>query len=728
MTTDKSRRDFLKTAAAFTGAGVAAAAFPPSIGRALAIEANNATKSIQDVEHVVILMQENRAFDHYFGKLAGVRGFGDRFPIPLPNGRTVFEQWNGSRVILPYHLDQTLGNAQRVDGTPHSWGNAQNAWDHGRMQNWPVHKQDHSMGYYTEQELEFQYALANAFTLCDAYHCAIHAGTNPNRLFHWTGTNGPTGAGVAAVDNEWDTLGPSEEGYTWTTYPERLQEAGVSWKVYQFLPDNFSDNPLHGFRQYRAASESIGNTSSGFPYWAYISPYDKREPLYKGCSNTMPLFGLLEDFRRDISLGKLPSVSWIVAPANYSEHPGPSSPVQGAWYIQKALEALTADDEIWSKTAFIVNFDENDGFFDHVPSPAAYSFHEDGTPAGGSTMAASLLNVERHTYPAPEGATGQSAPDGRVYGPGPRVPCYVVSPWSKGGWVNSQVFDHTSIIRFLETRFGVMEPNISPYRRAICGDLTSCFDFVNPNAALPELPSRSKISADSLRYSQELKAQVPLPGVDVQAMPKQDVGIRPSRALPYVLNVTSEVSAEAVELTFFNQGTQGATFHLYDKLHLDRVPHRYMVEAGKRLTVARPIAADGGLYDLWILGPNGFHRHLQGDIDVAGGTRRANPDVSVAYDEEANDVVLVITNTGTRRCRVSIEANAYENFTTTQIVEVDGRIRVRRSVKAFGNWYDYTVKLVDADGFMRRLAGRMETGKDSVSDPAAALDAVITAG
>ncbi|MDD3444786.1 MAG: alkaline phosphatase family protein, partial [Zavarzinia sp.] len=430
---DKGRRDFLKSAAVLSGAAAASAVFPESIRRALAIPANNATKSIKDVEHVVILMQENRAFDHYFGTMAGVRGFGDRFPIPLVDGRTVFEQWNGSRVITPYHLDQKKGNAQRVTGTPHSWSSAHGSWDYGRMGIWPIYKEDQSMGYYTGAELEFQWALANAFTLCDAYFCAMQTSTNCNRLYHWTGTNGPTGDGSAVVRNEWDALGSSEEGYKWKTYAERLEDAGVTWKVYQNLPDNYGDNPLVGFRTFRAASEAIGNMSSGFPYIPYISAYDKRQPLYKGVANTMPWFGLLTEFKRDVKQGSLPQVTWIVAPETYSEHPEASSPVQGAWYVQEALDALTAVPEVWSKTVLIVNFDENDGFFDHVPPPSVYCRNQDGTPAGGTTMDESQLTYEWFTHPAPEGSLKQYEPDGQVYGPGPRVPCFGVSPWSTGG-------------------------------------------------------------------------------------------------------------------------------------------------------------------------------------------------------------------------------------------------------------------------------------------------------
>src|SRR5690606_3818322 len=177
--------------------------------------------------------------------------------------------------------------------------------------------------------------------------------------------------------NQWDGLGASTEGWTWTTYPERLQQAGVTWKVYQNLPDNFTDNSLAGFQQFRRANEQAGNAPDGAPYPMWTPAMDAANPLYKGVANTMPDGGMLQALRDDAASGSLPQVSWVVAPAAYSEHPGPSSPVQGAWYIQEVLDALTANPEVWSKTVLLINFDENDGFFDHVPPPAAPSFNPD---------------------------------------------------------------------------------------------------------------------------------------------------------------------------------------------------------------------------------------------------------------------------------------------------------------------------------------------------------------
>ncbi|MDR6287652.1 MULTISPECIES: phosphocholine-specific phospholipase C [Inquilinus] len=726
--TSESRRDFLKAAGALAGATTAMSVFPPVIREALAIPANNATRSIRDVEHVVILMQENRSFDHYFGTFPGVRGFGDRFTIPLPGGRSVFQQSNGTRVVMPYHLDQRRGNAQRVTGTPHTWSDAHQAWADGRLFEWPRYKQNQSMGYYTGTELDFQFALANAFTLCDAYHCSLHGGTNPNRLFHWTGTNGPTGAGVAAVLNEWTDLGPSSQGYTWTTYPERLQAAGVTWKVYQNLPDNFGDDPLAGFKQYRRANEAIGNLPNGFPFLPWRPAQDQAQPLYKGVANTAPTSALsllsnrLNEFRADIQAGKLPQVSWLVAPAAYSEHPSPSSPVQGGWYVQEALAALVANPEVWSKTVLIVNFDENDGFFDHMPAPAAASRNPDGTVAGGSTLSDAALAPEYFTHPKPPGSTAQPQPDGRVYGPGPRVPCYAVSPWSRGGWVNSEVFDHTSVLRFLERRFGVQEPNIGAHRRAVCGDLTSAFDFVTPNLDRPpELPNRSKVAADLISLTQGLLPQVAVPGVSAQQPPQQSPGLRLSRALPYELTADGQAdgAGNRFQLQFINTGAAGAVFHVYDRLHLDRVPRRYTVETGKQLAGEWATGPDFGQYDLWVLGPNGFHRHFTGSV-AALGAGKAAPEVTAAYDKTAGKLALQMSNRGSRACTFVVTANAYQAVggSPRHPIAAGGQATLRLPLLAQGRWYDITVRVEGDALFSRRFAGRMEDGTPSVSDPA----------
>lgn len=713
----QDRRNFMRNVARGAGAAAGLGLLPPAIQRALAVPANRRTGTIEDVEHIVILTQENRSFDHYFGALHGVRGFADPFPVPVPTtpviwNKNVWVQPNQTVVlppptISPFHLNtQQHFEYMRVSGTPHSWSDAQLAWDHGRMNNWTFVKGNHAMGHYEGEDIPFQYALANAFTLCDAYHCATQTGTNTNRLFVFTGTNDPLGRGHGpATYNDYDNFDANpgnDGGYTWTTYPERLEAAGISWQVYQNMDDNFTDNPLAGFQAFRDA-------------W-FQRPGFSASLRARGVSTRD-----LDRLKEDVLADRLPQVSWIVATAAGSEHPGPSSPAQGAEYTARVLDALTSNPEVWSKTVLFVNFDENDGFFDHMPPPAVPSYtHWSDTPGQARLAGASTVDTtgEYHHILKPyhNDLIEQSLLH-RPYGLGPRVPMYIVSPWSKGGWVNSQVFDHTSVIRFVEQRFGVMEPNISAWRRAVCGDLTSAFNFADPDdeAFLASLP-------DTLALADRARAlpdhATPVFPTEL-TLPEQAAGIRPSRALPYALHVGASVKtlATKVSLSFANTGDAGAVFHVYDKLNLLAVPRRYTVEAGKSLSDSWGPSVIGA-YDLWVLGPNGFHRQVRGN-SLASAAALTNPEVELAYAPDTGDIVLTLRNAGPLPCTFVVTGNRYDGVATTECkVSAQGEKTVRVNVAAHGHWYDVSVKVKGQTDFLRRFAGRMETGRHGISDPA----------
>ena len=703
--TEQDRRSFLRSLATQAGAAATITAFPPVIQRALAIPANRVSGTINDVEHIVILMQENRSFDHYYGTLNGVRGFADRFPVPVPDApgisqRTVWVQPNEDPAatppaIAPFRLNTVQNFAyMRVEGTPHGWADAQAAWNQGLMNAWPVAKHNHSLGHYAKADLPFQWALCNAFTLCDAYHASSQTGTNTNRLFQWTGTNDPLGQGGGpALTNDFDNLEHDPAGgYTWLTYAERLQAAGVSWQVYQNMDDNFTDNPMAGFRSYRDAV-------SGAP-GALAALRDK------GLA-TRDLDLLAEDVQR----GRLPQVSWIVATAEGSEHPGPSSPAQGADYTARVLEALTGNPAVWSKTVLFVNFDENDGFFDHVPPPAVPSVvtRQPRVLAGASTVD---TTGEYHEILPPGIALPSVVPLDRPYGLGPRVPMYVISPWSKGGWVNSEVFDHTSVIRFLERRFGVIEPNISAWRRAVCGDMTSAFDFADPDNRrfLDELPDTTELADRARALPETTTPATPV----TPALPVQELCARPSRALPYELHVLASVSPRTphIDLRFVNTGTAGAVFQVYDRKHLDRLPRRYTVEPDKQLVDRWELAGDGGAYDLWLLGPAGFHRHFPGR--AAGPA--LGPELEIGYLR--GDLAIALFNRGTAPCEFVLTDNAYHNGEHAVVV-LPGQERVQPwLLERSAHWYDVTATVRGLASFRRRFAGRVETGRDSLSDPA----------
>ena len=654
--------------------------------------------SIMDVGHIVILMQENRSFDHYFGTLRGVRGFGDRFPIPLPGaaGRTVWQQrQGGGAMVSPFHLDtQQAFSLMRVSGTPHTWPDAQGAWNHGIMDAWPAFKQAHSMAYFTEADIPYQFALANTFTICDAYHCALQAGTNPNRVLAWSGSNDPLQLGHGPViGNSYDNLAHDPDGgYAWTTYPERLQAAGISWQVYQDMDDNYTDNPLAGFRSFRAAM--AGRAGS--------DPQLRR----RGLSTRS-----LDQFKADVQAGALPQVSYIVASADGCEHPVPSSPAQGAAYTAAVLEALASQPEVWSQTVLLLIFDENDGFFDHVPPPAPPSYIDwHGDPGQALLAGASTVSTlgEYHEFASLEPSESASLMH-RPYGLGPRVPMYVISPWSRGGWVNSQVFDHTSVIRFMERRFGVMEPNLTPWRRAVCGDLTGAFDFTRPDLRpfLEQLPATGAMAERARRLG-----ATALPVAPPAGMPQQAPGTRPSRALPYELQVEADVVHGQAALEFINRGAAGAVFHVYDQRHRARIPRRYTVEPQQQL---RGVWATDGQYDLWVLGPNGFHRRFSGATD--GG-----PEVRIAHDVAHGEVCARLHNGATAALVFLLAANAYSEPAERRIVVAPGAtVEQRWPVSGSGFWYDFSVRVDGVPGYLRRFAGRMETGADGVSDPAMGL-------
>jgi phospholipase C len=675
----QDRRSFIRAMMASAGA---AAAFTPAIARALEIPADRRTGTLQDVAHVVILTQENRSFDHYFGTMRGVRGYGDRFAIPAPPlpgaaDRTVLLQPNEHAdaepaLIAPFRLDTATDfRLYRPLGTPHGFTDSQAAWDNGRMGAWPRAKHNHAMAHFTREDLPFQYALAEAFTLCDAYHSAMHLCTNPNRLYIWTGTHDPLGkANGPAIDNGYDSADADplhHGGYLWTTYPERLMAAGIGFQIYQDMADNFTDNPLVGFRRYRAAEGASG------------------QMLKQRTMTTRSL----DDLRRDVMARRLPEVSWIVAPAASSEHPSASTPLQGADYTARVLDALTADPDVWARTVLLVNFDENDGLFDHVPPPAP--------PArvGGRTVGATTIAADDEYHVRSQGAADAAYLD-RPYGLGPRVPLYVISPWSRGGHVASEVFDHTSILRFLEARFGVREPNISAWRRAVCGDLTSCFDFSAPDTVdfMPALPATAALSGKAARLEE---VRPPLPAQ--AAAPVQETGLRRRRATPYSLDARL---LHGGTLSLVNRSAErAAVFHVYDVERLADAPARYTVGAGREL--AHPLPTPGGPLDLFILGPNGFHRRLRGRGDTFSAGIAAPGIVSIANLTSAPQ-------------SITMTDRAYGAPAEVIGLAPSETRRIPLNLAASHGWYD---RQLDGAGQTWRMAGHIEDGKPSWSDPVA---------
>jgi phospholipase C len=675
--TGPSRRHFLQGA----GIAVAGTMLHPSIARALAIPADRRTGTIMDVQHIVILMQENRSFDHYYGSMRGVQGFADPHPAPLPGGRLVWDQKDKEgRSIAPFHLDTKKTAALKVADLPHSWQDATGAARGGRWDDWIAWKTPLTMGHYRREDIPFQYALAEAFTLCDAYHCSVHGQTNPNRLFIWAGGNDPRGMGGGPiVENssgvaldykvvltpemkvqadrykiDLTTYGKGPR-YTYTTYPERLENAGISWKVYQDPKDNFwgLTNPAIAFKAYNDAKPG--------------------EPLHDKAMAR----ATIEDMKADALAGRLPQVIWIASPQSDSEHPEGSSPIEGANFTARVLDALTANPDVWARSVLFLNFDENDGFFDHVPAPSPPALNPDGSRAGGSTID---YKDDIHR-------------DGIAYGLSVRVPMTVVSPWSTGGWVNSQVFDHTSVLRFIEKRFGVIEPNITPWRRVVSGDLTSAFDFSKPKPGKPSLPDTS----DAIkRVEAALRLPKPVPPTEGQDL-YQEPGTRPSRALPYAPVVEEIVSANGIALRFGNQGTVAIVYQVHDLNALDLPPRHYTVEPGKDLRGEWA----GAHYHLQVRGPNGWYREYSGDVQRGSA--------AVTQSDASSMRVRIVNSAGLDlECRDLLAGTVADKRAGPEWA-----IPIVRT----GCWYDIEIVDRSRSGFARRFSGRVETKRDSISRP-----------
>jgi phospholipase C len=453
-----SRRDFLAAAAATGGASVFAGLAGPIIERAYATDPAG-TGSLADVEHLVFLMQENRSFDHYFGTLSGVRGFDDPSPAFRQFGfDPATRKASSSAFLEPFRLDTTHGatlDGECINDPTHDWGPQHQVWNSGAMDQWvKVHLASEglgngpaTMGYYTRKDIPVHFALADAFTVCDHYFCSVLGPTDPNRLYWISGTIDPNGSnGGPLLDTP--TLVPKNK-YSWQTYPEALQDAGVSWKVY-----TNKSIPI--------VSEAVLSGMLG----AFKNFQDPNSQLYqRGIKPTFP-----GNFAADVRADKLPAVSWIIPSLLTCEHPA-LPPAFGAAGIVQVLNLLTSNPAVWEKTALIISYDENGGFFDHVAPPTA----PPGTP--GEFVTVPLAGVAD--------SMGIAGPIGLGF----RVPALVISPYTRGGLVASEVFDHTSQLRLAETRFGVEVPNLSAWRRATVGDMTSTFNFAAAaNATKPRLP------------------------------------------------------------------------------------------------------------------------------------------------------------------------------------------------------------------------------------------------
>jgi phospholipase C len=341
------------------------------------------------------------------------------------------------------------------------------------------------------------------------------------------------------------------------------------------------------------------------------------------------------------------------------------------------IAALTAHPDVWAKTVFFLNYDENDGFFDHIPPPV---------PAISPAMGKSTVAVAGEIY------------KGEPVGLGPRVPMLVISPWSRGGHVSSELFDHTSVIRFLEKRFGVMEPNITPWRRAVCGDLTGTLDFSTAGGEI-RLPDTASYAAAAL--SQQ---QLPPPGPQGAALPVQEPGRRPARPLPYALEARGEIADGMFHLGIANRGAAGAALILYAPG--GEGPWFYTVGAGESLDDG---IAVGERYSFELHGPNGG---VHGFRDVMPYTALS---AESRYDSSSQELVLAIRNGGDAAQEFVTRPLCYSEGARNHRLGPRESLEDRWAIAASDHWHDIELS---CGNFIRRWAGHVETGKPSRSDPA----------
>ncbi|MER7106777.1 phosphocholine-specific phospholipase C [Streptomyces sp. NPDC000229] len=690
-----SRRRMLALGGGVLGAAAAGSLLPPSLRAAMA--AAPPSGGLRAVRHVVILMQENRSFDHYFGTLRGVRGFGDRNAVELPSGKPVFEQPGPlGRTVLPFPVrdaaETQKKDLQYIGDLDHSWGGGAKAWRDGWMDGWVSAKTAATMAYYDRRDIPLHYELADTFTICDAYHSSIHTSTSPNRNHLWSGWTGYEADGSRAVTNAAYAEG-THPGYPWPTYAERLEKAGRTWKTYTEW-ENFTDNNIEFFTTFKqiarkalaktgdhtymesfyAAVRDTGDAAERAALLAALEEgvatlTDQERSLFERGLRRVETGTLADAFRADVAAGALPEVSYLVPSAIDSEHPGSSSPIASATLVYKVLDALGSHPDVWRHTVVLINYDENDGFFDHVPPPVP--------PAD---------NTDERWKGLPTGL-------------GIRVPLLVVSPWTVGGYVCSEVFDHTSVIRFLEAWTGVGEPNITSWRRKATGDLTSAFDF-RRGRPQPEVERPGAIPPFTGRW----RPQPPL----VQHMPVQEPGTRPARPLPYQPDAYGRLKDGGLTVTLSNTGKASAHFALYPYAGEFTAPQHQDVRGTAQWRV--PLTRDA--YRFTITGPNGFRREFAGT--AAGGA-----EVTSRIDPHERDLPLTLAATGNRPVTFTVRALGYVDEAdlgdwTRQVTVKAGRSRtvVHSAADAHG-WYD--VEVTGPDGFRRRLMGHIENGRASVS-------------
>ncbi len=836
-----TRREFLRKAILLSGSTGLINVMPTAIQKAMAINPAPGSTYL-DAEHIVILMQENRSFDHSLGSLSGVRGYNDPRVVTLPNKKPVWFQTDATgRTYAPFRLNIKNSKSTWTGDLPHSRASQVDAYNQGKYDKWlPAKKSRHpqyaqmplTLGHYIREDLPFNYALADAFTVCDQNFCSAMTSTTPNRSFFWTGkiTSQENGRPKANIRNEDFSYGK----HTWKTFPELLEDNGISWSFYQnelsanggFSGEerswlsNFGCNLLEFFAPYnvkfqqryiaslqkrvdtlpgqinqlqeespsseqraqkvqtdiRNKQQALDEATEQLKKWnkknfellskkekslhqrAFVSNQD--DPNYRSLDKlaysdngvsrelAIPKGDLFHQFRKDVADGSLPTVSWMAGPQNFSDHP--SAPWYGAWYVSQVMDILTQNPEVWKKTIVIVTYDENDGYYDHVPP---FSIPDKNKPETGKVSTTIDTEVE-HVRLADEEAQGVPKKQAREapIGLGFRVPMIIASPWSRGGKVCSQVFDHTSTLQFLEhfvnTKYkkNIYLDNINTWRRTICGNLTSAFtpfdkqekqiEYIDRDAFIQTIFS-AKFKEDPGNFKiiddQQIE-RAKQSGSFKELMSQQEAGNRPSCALPYQLRSEGELQKDkgtfsisfAADKELFGEQAAGSPFTVY-------APESYMdehgksercrnwsfaVTAGDEINYQWPLKAfNNNNYQLRVHGPNGFYREFSGSPDDPQLTVRTQVERKSLTKGATGNLVVILTNNGPDTTHIKIEDLSYDTGARiNKSIPSGGMEKIVLDLQKVHGWYDFAVTTGEGP-YLQRFAGRVETGKGSFTDP-----------
>ncbi|MGJ1417530.1 phosphocholine-specific phospholipase C [Sphingobacterium multivorum] len=831
---NNSRRDFIKKAALLSGSAALVNMLPSTIQKALAINPASGS-TFYDAEHVVFLMQENRSFDHLYGSLKGVRGFNDPRIITQPNKNNVWLQSNAEgQTYIPFRLNTSETKVPWMGSTPHGWADQTDARNAGKYDRWLNVKKPYNkdyahipltLGYCDRSDFPFYYSLADAFTVCDQHFCSSITGTHPNRWYWMTGTVREANR-VDAKAHVWNISDYNKPTLNWKTYPERLEEHRVSWRIYQneltmgfglsgeesnWL-SNFGTNVMEYFQAYNVRLhpsgianlaerkkivtqevERIGLNASSEADQRRLAAAQKvlaiieqGQQLYteeqfeklsaaekalnskaftvnsgdpdfhsltslhyddEGTARTLdvPKGDILHQFRQDVKHDRLPTVSWLMTPANFSDHPG--RPWFGSWYVNEVMEILLENPEIWKKTIFILTYDENDGFFDHVVPYAVPNPYKENS---GKVSA----NIDpKMDWALRDQQTNPSAMDDRIressIGLGYRVPLVIASPWTRGGFVNSELFDHTSSLQFLENFLSVKfkkqvrEDNITAWRRSVCGDLTSVFrpyngekldgpQFMNKEAFMEEIHKSQfkQVPQNFAALSAQDIKQINLDPTQSPLFPKQERGIKPACAIPYELYVNGKLDPQTgrYHLSFaasddiHGKKASGSPFLVYAYKRYENEDLRtweYAVAPGDKLEDNYRLSAfEDQAYHLRVYGPNGFFREFQGDMQHPGVKIDCQYERNSMHSKQATGNLLIhLENTSDKTATIQVKDVSYGQTLSSLTLNAGERKTKIVDLSNSYQWYDILLEAKGYANWSERFAGHIETGKVSNTDP-----------